>query len=64
MHTQAHFGSSVYHWTFFGWDFKAYAALIAFVANLVVCIVGTAVLTQPDGMVSTVGYELLPSTTK
>ena len=27
-------------------------------------IVGTAVLTQPDGMVSTVGYELLPSTTK
>src|SRR6059058_766866 len=42
--TQMHFGSSVYHWTFFGWDFKAYAALIAFVVNVIVCVVGTLVL--------------------
>jgi len=42
--TQMHFGSSVYHWTFFGWDFKAYAALIAFVLNVAVVVVGTLVL--------------------
>ena len=42
--TQMHFGSSVYHWTFFGWDFKAYAALIAFVVNVIVCVVATLVL--------------------
>src|SRR3954462_7249538 len=41
---QMHFGPSVYHWTFFGWDFKAYAALIAFVVNVIVCVVGTLVL--------------------
>jgi SSS family solute:Na+ symporter len=42
--TQAHFGSSVYHWTLLGWDFKAYAALIAFVLNVVVTVVLTLVL--------------------
>ena len=42
--TQMHFGSSVYHWTWFGWDFKAYAALIAFVVNVAICVVGTLVL--------------------
>jgi solute:Na+ symporter, SSS family len=41
--TQAHFGSSVYHWTFFGWDFRAYAALIAFVLNVIVATVLTVV---------------------
>jgi SSS family solute:Na+ symporter len=44
LHTQTHFGSSVYHWTFLGWDFKAYAALIAFVFNIVVAVVATVVL--------------------
>jgi len=42
--TQAHFGSAVYHWTMFGWDFKAYAALIAFALNVIVATVLTAVL--------------------
>jgi len=42
--TQMHFGSSVYHWQFFGWDFKAYAALIAFVLNVVLVVVCNAVL--------------------
>jgi len=44
LHTQAHWGSSVYHWTWWGLDFKAYAALIAFVLNVAVATVGTIVL--------------------
>jgi SSS family solute:Na+ symporter len=42
--TGRHFGGSVYHWNHFGLDFSAYAALIAFVLNIVVAVVLTAVL--------------------
>ncbi|MDQ1696557.1 MAG: solute:Na+ symporter, family [Frankiaceae bacterium] len=42
--TQAHFGSSVYHWTYLGLDFKAYAALIAFALNVVVATTFTVLL--------------------
>jgi len=58
--TQMHFGSSVYHWTFFGWDFKAYAALIAFVLNVAVVVVGTLVLKSvraPAGADATVADD-------
>jgi solute:Na+ symporter, SSS family len=41
---QRHFGGSVYHWTYFGMDFRAYTAVIAFVLNLIVVVAGTLVL--------------------
>ncbi len=39
--TGRHFGGSVYHWTYLGLDFSAYAALIAFVINVAVLVVLT-----------------------
>ncbi len=42
--TGRHFGGSVFHWTYLGLNFKAYAALIAFVLNVVVVAVATLVL--------------------
>jgi SSS family solute:Na+ symporter len=42
--TGRHFGGSVFHWTYLGLDFKAYAALIAFVLNLAVVVVATVAL--------------------
>jgi SSS family solute:Na+ symporter len=44
LHTQMHWGSSVYHWRWWGPDFKAYAALIAFVLNVAVTTVLTVLL--------------------
>ena len=41
---QAHFGGAVYHWQFFGWDFKAYHGLIAFCINLAVVVVVSLIL--------------------
>jgi SSS family solute:Na+ symporter len=41
---QHHFGGSVYTWHYFGLHFKAYHALIAFVINLIVIAVASAVL--------------------
>jgi SSS family solute:Na+ symporter len=41
---QAHFGGSVYHWQFFGWDFKAYHGLIALCINLTVVVVMSVIL--------------------
>jgi solute:Na+ symporter, SSS family len=58
--TQTHFGSSVYHWTYLGWDFKVYAALIAFVLNVIVAVVITAVLRAaraPAGVDETVADD-------
>lgn len=55
--TQKHFGSSVYHWTALGLDFKAYAGLIALAINAVVVVVLTLVLRAtrtPDGADATV----------
>ncbi len=42
--TGKHFGGSVFHWTYVGLNFKAYAALIAFVLNVIVVAVATVVL--------------------
>jgi solute:Na+ symporter, SSS family len=58
--TQTHFGSSVYHWTYLGWDFKVYAALIAFALNVIVAVVVTAVLRAvraPAGVDETVADD-------
>src|SRR2546423_9855050 len=41
---QAHFGSSVYEWHFFGWHFSAYIGLIAFCINLAVVAVASLLL--------------------
>lgn len=41
---QKHFASSVYHWTYLGMNFSAYAAVIAFVLNVAVAVVLTVVL--------------------
>jgi len=41
---QAHFGSSVYEWHFFGWHFSAYIGLIAFCINLAVVVVASLLL--------------------
>jgi solute:Na+ symporter, SSS family len=41
---QHHFGGSVYSWHYFGLHFKAYHGLIAFVINVLVVVVGSAIL--------------------
>jgi SSS family solute:Na+ symporter len=68
---QHHFGGSVYAWHYFGLHFKAYHALIAFVINLIVVVVASAVLhllrvpagedkTRPEDYEEVVGPPLPP----
>jgi SSS family solute:Na+ symporter len=48
----AHYGSSVYHWTYLGMNFKSYAAVIAFCLNVIVVVVLTVLFKLarvPDG---------------
>jgi SSS family solute:Na+ symporter len=68
---QHHFGGSVYTWHYFGLHFKAYHGLIAFVINVIVVVVASAVLhlvrapsgadtTKPEDYEQPVGAPLPP----